>query len=125
MSINKGDPSTAVKDEVFPGWGLPVHYMPEGQEITHSGFYKRDRFKDAIQDWSGGFITLREVAMMRVIGQLMEKPEWERKVFDEAIVEKWKGEALSQYNFSIKMWDYVSTGSAPSEHEDAEHCHLL
>jgi hypothetical protein len=39
---------------------------------------------------------MREVAMMMLMDALTDKPNWHEKVFDEAIVQKWRGEALKQ-----------------------------
>ncbi|EFX00262.1 duf1665 domain containing protein [Grosmannia clavigera kw1407] len=38
-------------------------------------------------------VTLRERRMLDFIGTITDKPDWHRKVFDEAIVEKWRNEA--------------------------------
>lgn len=91
-----------VGDEVFPGLGLPVNYMPE---LEKDGV--RGRFANAIADWAGSTLTIREITMMGVMNGLMEKPEWERKVFDDGIVAEWRAEALSTPNFSALMWRYV------------------
>ncbi|KAF8623010.1 hypothetical protein AX15_006568, partial [Amanita polypyramis BW_CC] len=40
--------------------------------------------------------TLREFAMMGLMNQLTDKPDWNKKVFDDEIANKWKQEALSQ-----------------------------
>jgi hypothetical protein len=40
-------------------------------------------------------LLIREVAMMIVMNQLTEKPDWHIKVFDDTIVEKWIQEALA------------------------------
>lgn len=112
----------ADKDEVFPGWGLPVNHMPEGNPVFLYFGQPRTRnndcsdkpepslirFKNAIQDWAGRAVPLREISMMDLMRELMEKPEWERKVCDEVIVEKWKAEALERFEFTVGMWDYVS-----------------
>ena len=42
---------------------------------------------------------------------MTDKPNWETKVFDEALVAKWKAEALGASNVDIseKMVDWAST----------------
>lgn len=40
-------------------------------------------------------LPVREVAMMDIMSKLTDKPEWDRKVFDEDIVAKWKEEAMA------------------------------
>ena len=48
--------------------------------------------------------------MTYLINTITDKPEWDRKVFDEEIVNRWRNEALfpDTGNFSEKMFDYVS-----------------
>ena len=51
--------------------------------------------------------------MLDFINKITDKPEWERKVFDEAIVAKWRGEAcvwnadLNDHYLSSTMFDNV------------------
>ncbi|GIZ41376.1 hypothetical protein CKM354_000468200 [Cercospora kikuchii] len=53
------------------------------------------RFPNAISDWSGTPLTQRERRMMALMGEITDKPEWDRKVFDDKIVAKWRAEALA------------------------------
>lgn len=39
-------------------------------------------------------VTVRERVIIAVTAALKDKPDWERKVFDESIVSKWRSEAL-------------------------------
>ena len=39
-------------------------------------------------------LLVREVAMMKVMDQFTDKPDWHREIFDDAVVEKWAAEAL-------------------------------
>lgn len=41
-------------------------------------------------------LPIREVAMMMLMDTLTDKPNWHAKVFDEAIVAKWRHEAMTQ-----------------------------
>ena len=40
-------------------------------------------------------LPVREVTMMQIMDSLTDKPGWERKVFDDEIVEKWRKEILT------------------------------
>ncbi|KAF3769013.1 hypothetical protein M406DRAFT_250309 [Cryphonectria parasitica EP155] len=40
-------------------------------------------------------LPVREVAMMAIMDQLTDKPEWHHEVFDRSIVDKWREEALA------------------------------
>jgi hypothetical protein len=65
---------------------------------------------------------LRERNMMAVMDRLTDKPDWERKVFDEEILTKWGKEVMDMFRneppekqFSEGMWDYVSDLLNPVE----------
>src|SRR5438105_339969 len=85
----------------LPGFGLPINHMPD------------HRYQNAIVDFSGHPLTVRERLMTYFIDTITDKPDWESKVYDEEIVEKWRKEALfpDTGNFSKKMFDYVSYGT--------------
>ncbi|SPO01603.1 uncharacterized protein DNG_04276 [Cephalotrichum gorgonifer] len=46
--------------------------------------------------WESLGVMVRELRMMAFIGDITDKPDWERKVLDEAIVDKWRAEADAQ-----------------------------
>jgi hypothetical protein len=89
----------------LPGFGLPIDHMPE-----HTY-----RFPHAIADnYATQAITFRERRMLKFINQITDKPEWDRKVFDESIVSKWREEAEKKLEneddvlLSEPMFDYAS-----------------
>lgn len=41
-------------------------------------------------------LQMREVAMMMLMEQITDKPDWHEKVFDEVTVQKWRHEAATQ-----------------------------
>lgn len=106
-STSKTD-STAMTSRhlCVPGFGLPVDYTGGKQ------------FPCAIQGrWDSQGITLREKRMMALISSITDKPEWDRKVFDDAIVARWRAEADAttmpqaphrDVFMSEKMFDFVS-----------------
>lgn len=95
----------------FPGFGLPLDDMPSSWKRDCAD---RKRFPNAIQDWAGLGVTVRERNMLSFINLITDKPEWDRKVFDEEIVGKWRQEAsANDADFSGKMFDFVS--SKPDE----------
>jgi len=49
---------------------------------------------DLLQRVAPNILLVREVAMMIIMDRLMDKKDWERKVFDEEIITKWRKEAL-------------------------------
>ncbi|KAJ0121097.1 hypothetical protein J7T55_008258 [Diaporthe amygdali] len=54
-------------------------------------------------------LPVREVAMMGVMNSLTDKKDWHKKVFDEAIVEKWREEAMA-----IPDQNLMTAAAAPS-----------
>ena len=93
--------STALKAEEtkLPSFGLPVNYRPD------------KHFPNAIQDWAGSILTLRELDMMAIMNDITDKPNWDIKVFDDSVVQKWRQEALANeyVDVSEKMLDWVRT----------------
>ncbi|KAF2744937.1 hypothetical protein M011DRAFT_153165 [Sporormia fimetaria CBS 119925] len=72
----------------YPGLGLPLrHYAMD------FGTYPIGVHGDAYGSKSG-ILPVRELAMMHIMEQLTDKPEWHKKVFEEDIVAKWRREAL-------------------------------
>ena len=56
---------------------------------------EQSRLPHAIADYfASNGVTARERRMLEFINQITDKPEWERKVYDEAIVSNWRREAV-------------------------------
>ena len=49
--------------------------------------------------------------MMAIMDKITDKPDWDKKVFDDAIVQKWRLEALATEDVDVseKMLDWVRT----------------
>jgi hypothetical protein len=76
--------------DLYPGLGLDLrHHEQEGDEIYPLGIH--------YNCWGSAseMLLVREVAMMIVMNQLTEKPDWHIKVFNDTISEKWIDEALA------------------------------
>jgi hypothetical protein len=74
----------AILEKKFPGFGLPVEFVPKWDESPHAHLSS---------PWSSSGVTLREQRMMAFINTITDKPDWETKVFDDKIVAKWREEA--------------------------------
>lgn len=83
----------------LPGFGLPVNYRPD------------EHFPNAVLNWSGTILTVRELNMMAIMDKITDKPNWDQKVFDDTIVQKWRQEALATEGMDVseKMLDWVCT----------------
>ncbi|UZP45137.1 hypothetical protein NXS19_012949 [Fusarium pseudograminearum] len=74
----------------YPGLGLDIrHYDEEAAEIYPIGIHFNCVGSES------EILFIREVAMMIVMNELTEKPDWHVKVFDDKIAEKWIEEALA------------------------------
>ncbi|KAF5362188.1 hypothetical protein D9756_002171 [Leucocoprinus leucothites] len=55
-------------------------------------------------------LTLREIRMLQFMNQITDKNDWEQKVFDETIAQKWKTEVMQGHrdgaDFTLEMADY-------------------
>ncbi|KAF2741238.1 hypothetical protein EJ04DRAFT_480445 [Polyplosphaeria fusca] len=72
--------------------------------------FEQERFAFGANDWKQEpRLTVRELEMLALINALTDKPEWNKKVFDEDIVEKWHEEALQQLLISEKAWEWCLT----------------
>lgn len=102
----------------LPGFGLPVNFKLN----TGEDRYLHLVYPSAVLNWHVDAMTVRERNMLKAMNQLTDKKEWELKVFDEAIVGKWREEVLcapkelsswsrhtytDEQGFSEEMFDFV------------------
>ena len=76
---------------LVPGYGIDIDLEPENEHGDVEG-----RFRHGASDFCPARLTVREVAMLKFMDAITDKPNWNTKVFDEAIVNKWKAEAAQQ-----------------------------
>lgn len=81
--------SSKPKNE-YPGLGLPLRNW----EWRNYGFYPIGSHSNCYGSDSD-IITVRELAMMDIMEKLTDKVDWHKKVFDDAVIAKWRKEALS------------------------------
>ena len=94
----------------LPGSGLPVDYLP----VWNLDATKSARFPHAIADYfASDGVSVRELRMLEFINTTTDKPKWERKVFDEEIVARWRRECsvhtdeIGDEYLSEEMFDFV------------------
>ncbi|KAJ6783610.1 hypothetical protein PWT90_05286 [Aphanocladium album] len=76
----------------YPGYDLDLRHVDGAQYPV--GFPEAQGGKSEI-------LQLREVAMMMLMDQITDKPNWHEKVFDEEIVAKWRKEAAEHPEESL------------------------
>lgn len=97
----------------YPGLGLSLR-MASGahSETGHYALGIHPRCRGSNSD----LLQVREVAMMRIMDMLTDKPDWHVKVFDDAIVSKWCQEALEYPK--EELW-HIATGDKMSRQTPA------
>ncbi|KAF4443981.1 hypothetical protein F53441_11276 [Fusarium austroafricanum] len=91
--LDKIDPQTVGR---YPGLGMNRRYHAQNhgeEEVFPIGIH--NNYYGANSD----ILLVREVAMMIVMNQLTEKPNWHIKVFDDTITEEWIQEVVKTDNF--------------------------
>ncbi len=73
----------------YPGLGLPLRHY----ETEEGNFYPMGTHGNCSSSHSQ-LLPVSELAMMHVMELLTCKEDWNKKVFDEEAVEKWRKEAL-------------------------------
>jgi hypothetical protein len=73
----------------YPGLGLPLrHHL---QEEVHYPIGAHASCYGAKSD----LLSIRELAMMSIMDSLTDKEDWQKKVFDDKTVSRWREEALA------------------------------
>lgn len=82
----------------YPGVNLPIgpDYVPHDKRVP---IYPIGL--PSARAANSDILPVREVAMMMLMDNLTDKPNWHEKVFDEAIVAKWRHEAMTQSENSL------------------------
>lgn len=72
---------------MYPGLGLSLRCPGHDPKYVTA--------VDSELESASELLLVREVAMMGIMDQLTEKPDWHIKVFDDVIASKWIDEALA------------------------------
>jgi hypothetical protein len=105
------------KPNMLRGFGLPVNDHTGLKKMVQSDpadLHRQDKFESAVLGWQGLPTTVMEKTMTAFMGEITDKPEWTRKVFDDIIVSKWRAERACRAGyvhlhevFTDEMFDYV------------------
>ncbi|KAK8113558.1 hypothetical protein PG984_014084 [Apiospora sp. TS-2023a] len=77
----------------YPGLGLDLRHYASGGWPNRLPCYPIGHCAN-LHGATSDLIQVREVFMMAIMDRLTDKPDWDKKVFDEEIVAKWRAEAL-------------------------------
>ncbi|KAL4866602.1 hypothetical protein BDV12DRAFT_172555 [Aspergillus spectabilis] len=93
----------------MPGFNLPLNLPPTDNYVSYqNGFPNALDPYDLEHSRLDYIVAYREIIMMRVMNAITDKPGWEKKVFDEHIVTKWRAEiARTGEDVSERMLDWI------------------
>ncbi|RAL03357.1 DUF4246 domain-containing protein [Aspergillus ibericus CBS 121593] len=94
----------------LPGFNLPLDHRPSQKRNLYelSVFPNALDPRDVEQGYAGRVSTQREITMMQIMNAIAEKPEWDRKVFDDTITDRWRTEIMeSGRDVSRRMMDWI------------------
>ena len=95
----------------YPGLGLPLRYNGSDD----ASFYPIGAH-EACKGAKSDLLPVREVAMMNIMEKLTDKHNWDKKVFNDLIVSKWREEALEIPDGDL--WDLATSGKYQHYNED-------
>jgi hypothetical protein len=95
----------------YPGLGLPLRHNKQDDY----GFYPIGAHGSCYGSDSD-LLPVRELAMMNIMDRLTDKPDWEKKVFDEEIVAKWRKEAME---VDDEAWEHLATSDKTQSSDNA------
>lgn len=84
---------TSISVHKYPGLGHELCYLQQPSSIWKPVTYPTAAHQ-LVEGSNSVLLPIREVAMMEIMEKLTDKPDWHKKVFDEAIVAKWREEAM-------------------------------
>ncbi|KAJ5301242.1 hypothetical protein N7508_006105 [Penicillium antarcticum] len=80
-----------------PGFhGLPVNVL-----------LAQDEFATGTNEWHAAILTAKELAMLKLINAITDRPGWHRDIFDQRVVTQWREDAaVSSSLINDKTWDW-------------------
>ncbi|KAH8427366.1 DUF4246 domain-containing protein [Aspergillus melleus] len=92
----------------LPGFNLPLDFAPRTPHDTPLLFPNALHEEDVEYGRTSRAYVHREILMMQVMNSITDKPEWERKVFDDQIITKWRDKvAASGQDITPNMMDWI------------------
>lgn len=100
----------------YPGLKLPLREFNNGGKE----FYPLGMHGNCFGATSD-ILPVREVAMMAIMEQLTDKESWEKKIFDDVIIAKWRKEALEYPD--LLLWRLATGGKVPNGRANGDPVH--
>ncbi|KAL4861494.1 hypothetical protein BDV12DRAFT_65032 [Aspergillus spectabilis] len=90
----------------LPGLNLPLDFQPQRKwnDVVYANALDPKNIKDG---YVGYLYTVKELAMMQIMETITDKPNWQEKVFNEEITEKWRKEIQDGEKVTESMMDYI------------------
>jgi hypothetical protein len=103
MSGESAFDNSGVADLHVPGISAPadsiISRYPDRDGATR-------RFEHGYNEFRSKRLTARELAMLRLMNAITEKPNWQDKIKDETIAAKWHDEAVALPLISEQTWQW-------------------
>lgn len=113
MALAVGYDNSGSRPLRLPGIGMEIDADLDEDSLRRAkhalgpGWHDAAYFADGIEGWQGQRLTVREIAMLGLMESITDKPNWDTKVFDDTIVEKWRAEAMELPLISQPAWEWV------------------
>jgi hypothetical protein len=113
MALTVGYDNSGSRPLRLPGIGMEIDADLDEDSLRRSkhgrGPFWPDAayFADGIEGWNGQRLTVRELAMLGLMESITDKPNWDTKVFNDTIVDKWRAEAMEMPLISQPAWEWV------------------
>ncbi|PYI25848.1 hypothetical protein BP00DRAFT_430851 [Aspergillus indologenus CBS 114.80] len=95
----------------LPGYNLPLNHKLQGKySWNRTTLPNALDSKDIYDGYIGNLLVHREILMLQIMNTISEKPDWDRKVFNDEITAKWRQEiAESGQDVTPTMIDAIIT----------------
>ncbi|CAG7957101.1 unnamed protein product [Penicillium olsonii] len=81
--------------------------VPGFHELPVNVLLAHDEFATGVSEWWASVLTFKELAMLRLINTITDRPDWHRHIFDPRVVTQWREDAAASSSLiNDKTWDW-------------------
>ncbi|KJZ72691.1 hypothetical protein HIM_07883 [Hirsutella minnesotensis 3608] len=102
QQYGNGEPNLELDNAALGPLRVPGFPLPVSIEKCPS-----ERFAHGFNDWAQDRLTAREVAMLSLMNEITDRPNWHLDIKYEATAEIWRCEALRRSSISPLSWEWV------------------